>query len=46
MTQEVLNLNAFFSYFFVIGNYIYLFFAGAIIVGIFVSFLEFLFHKE
>jgi len=46
MTAEILNLNTFFSYFFVVGDWLFLFLGGAIIVGIVASFLEYLFAKE
>jgi hypothetical protein len=46
MTAEILNLNVFFSYFFVIGDTLFLFLGGAVIVGIIASLLEYLFAKE
>jgi len=46
MTAEILNLNAFFSYFFVIGDHLYIFFGGALMLGAFVGLLEILLHKE
>jgi hypothetical protein len=46
MMAEILNLNIFFSYFFVIGDRLFLFLGGAVIVGIIASLLEYLFAKE
>jgi hypothetical protein len=46
MTAEILNLNTFFSYFFIIGDRLFVFMGGAIIVGIVASMLEYLFAKE
>lgn len=46
MTAEILNLNTFFSYFFIIGDKFFVFLGGAIIVGIVASLIEFLLAKE
>jgi hypothetical protein len=46
MTQEVLNNNAFFAYFFTQGDYIFAIFAGVFILLIFASILEFFLRKE
>jgi hypothetical protein len=46
MTEEILILNTFFSYFFIIGDKFFVFLGGAIIVGIVASLIEFLLAKE